>query len=218
MNIPPDMFEEILSGLGGFGGFGGRAARGGRRGRRTQAPHAQDVEHTIEVDFLTAARGGVVPLLLHPHDGSPGQKHIDVTIPAGIADGKSLRIKGQGIGGGDLYVRVRIRPHPHIRREGQDLIMEAPISVAEAILGAKIDVPTLDGVVTVTVPPNSSSGRRLRLRGQGLPTPGGTTRGDLFIELKVMVPGEIDAASRDLIEQFARRNPHNPRAGYRWGL
>jgi curved DNA-binding protein len=218
-NVSPEMFEEILGGLGGFADLGRGGRAGARRGSgRRQRRAAQDVEHTIEVDFLTAARGGIVPLLLHSEDGAPGEKRIDVTIPAGIAEGKSLRVKGQGVAGGDLYVRVHIRPHPHLRREGQNLIMEAPISVAEAILGAKIDVPTLEGLVTVTVPAGASSGQRLRLRGRGLPTPGSDAKGDLYIELKVVVPDKVDDASKDLIQQFARRNPQEPRAGYRWGL
>jgi DnaJ-class molecular chaperone len=139
-----------------------------------------------------------------------------VDIPAGVADGGRLRLKGQGEAGGDLYVRVRIRPHPYFRREGQDLLVDVPISLAEAVLGGKVDVPTIDGMITLTVPPGSSSGQRLRLRGKGLPSPGGGERGDQYVELKVIVPRNIDDQSKQLIEDFARRNPQNPRADVPW--
>ncbi len=207
------IFEEIL------GMRGGRAAgrRGGRR--RTTAP-PQDVEQEIDVDFLTAAKGGALELSVQRPNGTGGlsSERLSVNIPAGVADGARLRLAGQGEAGGDLYVRVRIRPHPYFRREGQDVIIELPLSLAEAILGTKVDVPTIDGTITLTIPPGTSSGQRLRLRGQGLPRPGkGGERGDQFVEVRVMVPRKIDDRSRELIDEFARRNPQQPRADVPWG-
>ena len=108
---------------------------------------------------------------------------------------------------------VHVDPHPYFKREERNLLVEVPISVAEAILGAKVDVPTLDGTKSLTVPPGSSCGQKLRLKGQGIPASAGKTEGDLFVVLKIVVPKSLSAASRKLIEEFAERNPQNPRAG-----
>ncbi len=131
----------------------------------------------------------------------------------------SSGLKGQGEPGtkgtpaGDLTITVHVEPHPYFKREGRNLLVEVPITVSEAILGAKIDVPALDGMKSLTIPPGSSSGLKLRLKGQGIPASGGKPDGDLFVVLKIVVPKTIDAASRRLIEEFAERNPYNPRAG-----
>jgi curved DNA-binding protein len=205
---PQEIFEQI------FGGGQPRASRTGRR--RTARPKPQDQDAEVDVDFLTAARGGKVELTLST---GQGQKELSVAIPAGIADGGTIRIKGQAYGGGDLYIKVNVKPHPHLLREGQDLILPVPITLAEAVQGGKIDVPTLDGIVTVSVPAGSSTGRRLRLRGKGLATPGEKSeRGDFYVEIRIVVPAETDERSKELIEQFARRNPHDPRSGIRWAL
>jgi curved DNA-binding protein len=137
--------------------------------------------------------------------------HIDLKVPPGIADGQTMRLRGQGPGGEDIYVRLRIGAHPYFRREGNDVILEVPLSVAEAALGASVEVPTLDGHrLGVKIPPGTSSGSRLRLRGRGI------KGGDQYIEIKVMVPPAKDGRSRELIEEFARLNPQNPRAGLPW--
>jgi DnaJ-class molecular chaperone len=132
-------------------------------------------------------------------------------VPAGVEEGKKLRLAGQGPGGGDLFVRVKIEPHPYFRREGNNVILEVPVSVSEAILGAKVDVPTLDGThLTVTVPTGTSSGARLRLRGKGI------AGGDQLIEIKIVVPKTHDKRSRELIEEFASLNPQNARENASW--
>ena len=111
-----------------------------------------------------------------------------------------------------MIVKLRIEPHRYFRREGANVVLEAPLSVSEAILGGKVDVRTLDGtLITVTVRPGTSSGARLRIRGKGI------AGGDLFIEFKIVVPVPSDNRSRELIEEFARLNPQNPRAGLGWG-
>jgi curved DNA-binding protein len=154
---------------------------------------------------LKAALGGPMSLSV---DG----REIELRVPAGVEEGKKLRLAGQGPGGGDLLVRIKIEPHPYFRREGNNVVLEVPVSVSEAILGAKVDVPTLDGTrLTVKVPPGTSSGGRLRLRGKGI------AGGDQFIEIKVVVPKPADERSRELIEEFARRNPQNPRENVPWG-
>jgi DnaJ-class molecular chaperone len=128
-----------------------------------------------------------------------------------VEDGKTLRLQGQGAGGSDLYVKLKVEPHSFFRRQGNDIYLEAPLALAEAVLGAKIDVPTLDGTkLTVTVRPGASSGSKLRLRGRGI------QGGDQYIEIKVVVPAPADERSKELIQEFARLNPQNPRAGLPW--
>ena len=198
MNIDPEMLSQL------FGGMGGMPGAGGRRGRqRRSAPEPE--EHEVTIPFLTAAQGG--PLGLHIND-----KQVDVKIPAGIEDGKTLRVQGQAPGGGDLYLKIRIEPHPFFRREGNDIHIEVPLAMTEAALGAKVDVPTLDGTrATVKIPPGTSSGpRRLRLRGKGI------KGGDQYIDVKVVVPNPADDKSRQLLEEFAKLNPQEPRTGEPW--
>ncbi|MBI2807141.1 MAG: J domain-containing protein [Planctomycetes bacterium] len=203
VEIDPSQIDEMLrrAGFGGMGDFGQRGRHGGRS-RRAQP--REPVSHELRVPFETAALGGTISLSV---DG----RNIDVKIPAGMEEGKSLRVQGQGPGGADLLLRIAIDPHRFFRREGNDLIITAPITVAEAILGAKIDVPTLDGArLTVKIPPGTSSGGRLRLRGKGI------KGGDQFVEIKIVAPAGIDDESRKLIESFAQRNHQNPRSGVPW--
>lgn len=199
-----DLMEQMFGGA-----FGNQRPRRGRRAAPQTPP--QDLQQEITVDFLTAARGGTVEMLKQSADGSA--ERLQVHVPAGIAEGGTLRVRGQGQDGGDLYVKVHIRPHSYFRREGQHVIVDLPITVGEAILGAKVDVPTIEGIITLTVPPNSSSGQRLRLRGKGLASPAGGARGDQFVELKIVVPRSTDERSVELIREFAQRNPQAPRSG-----
>ncbi len=199
------LFEQFFGGAAGAAGASG----GRRKGRRGQAEFSQDLEQEIDVDFLTAAKGGAIEL-------PSGGERLKLDVPAGVADGARLRLRGQGQSGGDLYVKVHVRPHAYFRREDRDILVDVPVSVSEAILGCKLDVPTIDGTVTISIPPGTSSGQRLRLRGKGLPSPAGGARGDQYVEVKVMVPKKPDERSRELIEEFAKRNPQSPREGLRW--
>jgi DnaJ-class molecular chaperone len=211
--VDPGQAEDLLRQMfgGAMGGgveggfseiFGRRAGRGSGRSRR-QAP-AQEVETEVSIPFLTAAQGGPVNLRIN-------DREVAVKIPAGIEEGKSLRLSGQAPGGGDLLLRIRIEPHPYFRREGNNVVLEVPLSVSEAILGTKVEVPTIDGSrLTVKVPPGASSGSRLRLRGKGI------NGGDEYIEVRVTVPTVKDDRSKELIEEFARLNPQNPRTGLPW--
>jgi curved DNA-binding protein len=202
-----EVFSQLFGGRGGAGGIDmgdlfGRRGRGGTRTRRP-AP-AQDVEAEVTIPFLTAAEGGSVDL-------SVGGHTLTVKIPAGVESGQTLRLAGQAPGGGDLLLKLRVEDHPYFLREGKDIILDVPLSLSEAVLGARIEVPTLDGTrLTVKVPPGTSSGSRLRLRGKGI------KGGDQYIEVKVMVPAPKDERSRELIEEFARLNPQNPRADLPW--
>jgi DnaJ-class molecular chaperone len=200
-----DLFRQFTG--GGQADLGDAFGRRGRRaGGRSRAPEpAREVESEVAVPFLTAAQGGSLTIQV---DG----RELAVKIPAGVEEGKTLRLHGQAPGGGDLLLKLRIQPHPYFRREGNDLILEVPIALAEAVLGAKVDVPTLDGTrLTVKVPPGTSSGARLRLRGRGI------NGGDQYIEVKIAVVPPKDDRSRSLIEEYANLNPQSPRAGLPWG-
>ena len=223
-------FENIdLSDLiGSFGGAGrgeeaGNASifedlmgrvRGGRPGRQRGG---RMLEAHLNIPFLTAVKGGQTTIEVQRSNGKT--ESLVVKIPPGIDTGAKLRLKGQGEPGskgapaGDLTIVIEVEPHPYYKREGQNLQVEVPISVAEAISGAKIDVPTVEGMKSLTIPPGSSSGLRLRLKGQGIPAAAGKPVGDLFVLLKIVVPKNIDADSRRLIEAFSERNPQNARAG-----
>jgi len=212
-NINPEDLSDLFRHFGGMGGtgggvqidpeelFGGRRTRGGRT-RRPAPPREVEAEATIP--FEAAANGGSIGLAVDGHE-------LQVKVPAGVDEGQRLRLSGQGPGGADLYVRLHIEPHPYFRREGKDIILEAPISAPEAMLGAKIDVPTLDGSrLTVKVPAGASSGGRLRLRGRGV------AGGDQLIELKIVAPAAAAGRERELIEEFSRLHPQDPRAGLAW--
>lgn len=202
------IFEEIL----------GRV-RGGRRANRAGAsPHGgTDVHSSLRIPFQTAVTGGEQSIVIGRPDGS--SESLSVRIPSGIDDGAKIRLKGKGNPGpagtpaGSLVITVQVDPHPSFRRVGRDLQIDLPISVSEAILGARLDCPTLAGMKTLTIPPGSSSGQKLRLKGQGVPSRGEQAAGDLHAVLKVVVPKTIDDESRALIEQFASRNPSDPRRG-----
>ena len=164
---------------------------------------------------MTAVKGA--KQTSRPSAANGKTESLVVKIPPGIDTGAKLRLKGQGEPGskgapaGDMTIIIEVEPHAYFKREGQNLQVEVPISVAEAVLGAKIDVPGLEGMKSLTIPPGSSSGLKLRLKGQGIPATAGKPGGDLFVVLKIMVPKNIDAASKRLIEEFSERNPQNPR-------
>ncbi|MBC8289903.1 MAG: DnaJ domain-containing protein [Planctomycetes bacterium] len=205
-----------MADLFGGGGFDfGDLFGGGRRAKRPQK--GQDITASIEVSFTTAAEGGNHELTLNT---SAGLKRLDVRIPAGISSGQAVRLKGQGHAGmhggppGDVRVTVKIAPHPWFRREGNNLLVDVPITMTEAALGAKVDVPTLtEGLISLTIPPGSSSGAKLRVRGKGCPDRGSGQRGDQIVVLKIVVPKELDELSRKLLEEFAERAVGNPRDG-----
>jgi curved DNA-binding protein len=218
-----------FGGGGGFGGggfgdfsdfFGDLFGRGGAAGtRRTSgfdgfSSRGSDQEATLELTLEEAARGGSRRITL---DG----RSFEVTIPAGVRDGQRIRLAGeggQGMGGGpsgDLFLRVRIRPHPRFHVEGNDLYAELPVTPWEAALGASVELLTLDGSTRVSVPPGSSSGRRLRLRGQGLPQSGGGS-GDLYAVVEIEVPKELSGEERELFERLASVSRFDPRRNRKW--
>jgi curved DNA-binding protein len=199
-----DFFEGIFGGRPG-GRAGGR--RGGFEGFTTRG---SDQEAVLELTLEEAARGGRRKLTLG--DG----RDYDVDIPRGVRDGQRIRLAGEGTRGagggpaGDLYLRVRLKPHPRFEVSGLDLHTELPVTPWEAALGATVEVPTLDGMAKVKVPPGSSSGRKLRLRGQGMPGPRGE-QGDLYAEVMIDVPKKLSRKERQLFEELAKVSDFNPR-------
>jgi DnaJ-class molecular chaperone len=203
-----------------FGGGGGRARGGGGRGGRTRsqpqpAERGQDVEHPVTLTFEQAARGTQLPLQIN-RDGKI--ETIDIKIPAGVKDGSRVRVKGRGQAGagepGDLFILTRVTPHAYFRREGMDVYLDLPISLYEAISGAKVDVPTLDGKRTLTIPPGTSSGAKLRIKGHGMQR--GEEKGDQIVVTKVIIPKSLSEDDRKTIEQMATKYPLNPRADLGW--
>jgi curved DNA-binding protein len=198
--------------------FGGVFSRFGRSQGPPRPRRGPDLHSSITLDFIDAARGGEqrVSMGRPTADGGVKQEHLTVRIPPGVADGGRIRLAGKGgeaPGGppGDLYLDVRVRPHRVFRREGRDIHLDVPIGVAEATLGARIDVPTLDGRATVTVPPGTHGGAKLRLRGKGIPAAPGGDAGDLFVTVRIRVPRDLDDGDRRAVEALARHDPRDLR-------
>ena len=189
------------------GGFDPRAGAGATRARQAQPQRGEDVEHTITITFMTAALGGTEQIRIGAGDG--GGSTINVKIPPGIESGAKLRIKGKGrpgpMGGpaGDLILTVEVGNHPYFRREGLDLLVDLPISIAEAVLGATVTAPLLappgaKASVELKVPPGSSCGRKLRVRGKGIANSAGKT-GDYYAVVQI-----IATSAKDLSEQHRK--------------
>lgn len=205
-------FFEAFFGGGGGGAFGAR--RGAPRPRVGRTIEAQ-----LEIDLEDAYAGATRTITLATDDGAAPARTYDVKIPAGTADGSTIRLRGQGDPGraggtaGDLLLHVRIRPHPRFTHDGTELGTILRVTPSEAALGAKIDVPVLGGQrVVLTVPAGSSSGKKLRVRGMGLPIREGG-RGDLIVELAISVPETLGADERRLYEELARASGFDPRMG-----
>ena len=208
---------------GGFRGFGGfedilkeafgGAARGARPGGGFQFEDdlvgaGQDIAATLTITLPEAAKGTKKRVQL------PTGKEVDVKIPAGLNDGQTIRLKGQGLAGsggrvGDLLIAVSVAPHPLIAREGADLRLELPITLDEAVLGAKVRVPTLDGAVELAIPAGTNSGRTFRLKGKGFPAKDGT--GDLLAAVRIMLPEGGDAELDALMRKWRQSKPYDPR-------
>lgn len=196
-NIDLGDILEMFGGRGGRGGpFGGFSQRGG------------DVRARVEIDLEEAIAGAKRRIAFS--DG----RTLEVTIPKGAAEGQVLRLKGQGAPGragpGDALIEVAIRAHPLFRREGDNLVMDLPVSVPDAVLGGKVEAPTPDGPVTLSIPPGSNSGSILRLKGRGMPGPTGR-RGDLMARLVVTLPERVDAQLESFAEDWRAERPYEPR-------
>ena len=197
--------EDLLGGMfGGGAGGGGNPFGGGRRGH-PRPQKGSDVKAEITIPFTTAVEGGEYSLTVQ--QGAKNER-LTVKIPAGIDEGQSIRLAGQGSPGagggnaGDLLVTIHIAAHPWFRRDGYNLLVDIPVTPSEAALGAKIDVPTLtEGMLVLSVPPGTSSGAKLRLRGKGVRNPKTGDRGDQFAVLKIVLPKELSEEARGLYQQ-----------------
>jgi DnaJ-class molecular chaperone len=190
-------------------GRGGRGARGGQAAGGFSMP-GPDRQFALTIDFVEAATGGKKRIALSPDEW------LDVTIPPGIEQDQVLRLKGKGAPGfgggppGDALIEVHIAPHPLFRRDGDDIHVELPVSLAEAVLGARVPVPTVTGPVTMTIPKGSDTGTRLRLRSKGIHRRG-RTAGDQYVTLKVVIGASSDADLAQFVEEWAKRHPVDPR-------
>lgn len=199
-----DILAEIFGGAGGGfrgGGFGGRSTR--QRGTDTQ--------HRLRIPFLEAALGAKKRIAL------PDGHSVDLAIPAGIESGQTLRLKGQGEPGhnggpaGDAYIEIEVEPHPLFQRKGRDVHIEVPVTLPEAVLGAKIAVPTIHGPVSVKVPRGANSGSLLRLKGKGLAANSGQGLGDQYVKLRVVLPEPPDPELSQFLERWTERHPYDVR-------
>ena len=201
-----DELHDFVEGL-----FGGRGRGGGSRMRARGA----DVSYTLPIDFLEAVKGAKKRVTMA--DG----RTIDLTIPPGVHDRQTLRLKGQGMPGfeggpaGDAYVELHVQPHPYFERKDHNIHMDLPVSLPEAVLGGRIEVPTIDGPVTMTVPKGSNTGTTLRLRGRGVVDQRSGQRGDQYVRLQVALPKTADAELEEAVRRWAANHPYDPRAELR---
>lgn len=207
---PADIFADIFGSRARRPGGAGAYGMGGD-GTRFAMPGA-DMRYAMDVSFLDAAKGATRQITL-PEGGT-----LDVKIPAGIRDGQSIRLKGKGgpgTGGapdGDAYIVISVKPHHVFRRENDDIVMSLPITLDEAILGARIKTPTIDGAVNLTIPAGATTGQTLRLKGKGIAVKG-RPRGDQRVELRIVAPPEIDDELKSFMEQWREKHAYDPRKG-----
>jgi DnaJ-class molecular chaperone len=183
------------------------------RSRAKPPQRGEDVAVSVTVPLAQVATGGDVRVSL------PTGKTLDVSAPVGFEDGRTIRLRGQGEPGvrngppGDALVTLRYAPHPFFKVEGRDLRLDLPVTLYEAVLGAKVRAPTLTGMVEIAVPAGTSSGRVMRLRGKGLPGAGDHPAGDLFLTLRIVLPAAEDPALADLMRKWRDEKPYEPRQG-----
>ncbi len=194
-----DIFSEL---------FGAASQRRATGAQSRPLPRGEDVAAQLTVSLREAVHGGKSRVTL------PTGRTLEVTVPAGVEDGQQIRLKGQGLassfGGesGDALIAIKIAKHPYFRVDGRDLRLDLPLTLYEAALGAKVNVPTLDGQVELNVPAGSNGGRTLRLRGKGLP---GAKPGDLLVTLRIVLPDETDPDLLELARKWQKQKPYNPR-------
>lgn len=182
-------------------------AFGGRQGGQGGRARGSDARYTLTIGFLDAANGTPRRIAL------PDGRSLDVRIPPGVEDGQTLRLKGQGMAGigggpaGDALVEITVAPHPLFKRQGDDIVIELPVTLQEAVVGTTLDVPTIGGKVRLTIPPGSGSGTRLRLRGRGI------RDGHQYVQLLVVVPPGDEPALAAFLQGWTPNSPFNPRAG-----
>lgn len=211
--------EYAGSGAGGGGAgdfsdiFGDLFGRRGQGGAFTM--RGMDYRYNLEISFLEAVNG------IKKRVQFPDNETLDITVPAGVESGQTLRLRHKGGPGagrgepGDALIELKVQPHPLFSREGDNIALELPISLNEAVLGARVEVPTIGGRVTVAVPKGASSGQVLRLRGKGVKNNRSGARGDQLITLKIVLPAVIDSDLERLMQDWSSKRPYDPRARFR---
>ncbi len=198
-----ELFNQFFGSMGGGGGFEDLFG-GPRSTRKRRHTPQQATEADVTVPFNVAAGGGAISINVNG-------RTIDVKVPAGITSGKKLRVPASATGSGDVILRVTVASHPHFRHEGNDIHLDVPISVREAILGGTVDVPTVGGErLGVKIPAGTSSGAKLRMRGKGI------NGGDQYLVFQVMVPKGVGDEGKRLVDEFAKLHPQTVRTGEPW--
>jgi DnaJ-class molecular chaperone len=199
-------FGDFADIFGDFFGRTGGAAGGGFNMR------GMDYRYHLEIDFLEAVNGVKKRVLL------PEGETLDISVPSGVVQGQVLRLKGKGGPGvgrgqaGDALIELKIRPHQFFEREGDDIVLDLPVAIYEAVLGAKVEVPTISGRVSLTVPKGASSGQLLRLRGKGVKNAQTGNTGDQLVKLRIVMPQRIDRELFDFMEEWSGSHPYDPRS------
>ncbi len=194
-----DIFSEV---------FGAKRKRGPRKGK--------DIEYTLDIDFMHAIKGTEVELTLRRTDTA---EKVKVRIPSGVKDGSRVKVRAKGSPGadggaaGDLYIVTHVRPHAYFKRIDDDIYVDVPVTISEAVLGATVEVPTIEGFTKIKVTPGTQSGQKLRLKGKGAPSLAGGAKGDGYVVLNIKMPTHVDETGKRLISEFERTNPYEPRAG-----
>lgn len=229
--FPFDM-EQVFGGRGQPGGGGGGfqfdagdlgdlfsqfTGGGGRRSRRAAPTKGADIAAEVTIPFHTAVLGGNCEINV---SRGPQRETLQVKIPPGVDSGKKIRLRGKGQAGengenGDLLVTIQVAPHPHFKRQSQNLELRLPVTIGEAALGATVDVPTPGGVVSLKIPPGSSSGKRLRVKGQGIRTATGEA-GDLYVELQIKLPETLSEDARQAVQKINQQYTGSVRDGLSW--
>jgi DnaJ-class molecular chaperone len=222
-NFQADDLRDLFGKQGGFaesfGSIFDDLFGGGQDRAQRDTPQNLNLEQTVDISFEDAVRGASIQLRLPRTDGSIDR--VQVRIPPGVDTGSKIRVAGKGrtsrFGGarGDLLLTTHVQPHRHFTREGNDLICHLPVTLGEAMLGAKIDVPTIDGKISMTVPAGTQNGRTFRLRGKGVPDLKSGRQGDQLVKISVVLPQTLDERSQQLVSEFMQRNPLEPRSNTR---
>lgn len=224
-NEPGDFdFSEFdpreYQGQGGFSDifgqlFGDKGAFGRGRRPRTSSHDLGEIEYPVTLSFEQAARGTTLPVQINRGNRT---ETIEVKVPSGVKTGSRIRLKGRGgrgpEGPSDLFIIVNVTDHPYFRREGNDILLDVPLSIYEAMIGTELSVPTLEGPETIKIPSGVNSGTKIRIKGRGVKR--GSEQGDQFVVVKIVVPKMLSAEDKFLLDEIARRHPINARADVKW--
>ena len=221
-------FEGIFKDIFGYGGAGrgpGRSPGDAFRdifssSSREKAAKGKDLAYQIEIDFDTAIKGGVRDITISRQKlNKVNTERLSVKIPPGVATGSKIRVQGKGESGargdkGDLYLKIKVKPHPLFKRKQDDIYLELPITFYEAALGKQVDVPTIDGVAKVSIPSGVQNGVKLRLKGKGVQNIKSKARGDQYVVVKIVMPNRISESDKEKFEKLAKSTPYDPRTKF----